>query len=124
MRNTKLQLDCLLSLGFIAVENKEMEDAKGFYSKAYKCAKQLQEPEIAQQCMCNVGKYHPLILIGICIGNSKVESMKIPMSNIKFTTTFKKEDPAEVSDTESEAIDALNVSESERPQSERDFDNL
>ena len=56
IRNTRLQLDCLLCLGYISFAKEEFEDSEIFFSKAYKCAKSLKEPEISEQCMCNVGK--------------------------------------------------------------------
>jgi hypothetical protein len=43
-------------LGYISFSKADYEDAKMFFSKAYKAAKSLKEPEIAEQCMCNVGK--------------------------------------------------------------------
>mmetsp|Transcript_3739 Transcript_3739/g.3463 ORF Transcript_3739/g.3463 Transcript_3739/m.3463 type:complete len:115 (+) Transcript_3739:1734-2078(+) len=112
MRNSKLQLDCLLSLGYISFEKAKYEDAKQYYNKAYKCARQLQEPEIAQQCMCNVG---------VCIGNSKVQQMRDPISNIKKTTNFNKMSTDDVSDTESEAIEAMNISASDAAPSVKGF---
>ena len=43
-------------MGYISFSKADYEDAKMFFSKAYKAAKSLKEPEIAEQCMCNVGK--------------------------------------------------------------------
>jgi hypothetical protein len=57
LKNTKLQLDCLLCLGYISFSKFEYEDAKVFFAKAFKVAKILKEPEIAEQCMCNVGRF-------------------------------------------------------------------
>jgi hypothetical protein len=49
LRNTRLQLDCLLCLGYIAFSKYEYEESRDNFSKAYKCAKILKESEIAEQ---------------------------------------------------------------------------
>jgi len=55
LKNTRLQLDCLLCLGYISFSKEEYEEAKIYFMKAHKAAKTLKEPEIAEQCLCNVG---------------------------------------------------------------------
>lgn len=58
LKNTRLQLDCLLCLGYLSFSKSEYDDAKIYFNKGYKCAKTLKENEIAEQCMCNVGKHY------------------------------------------------------------------
>lgn len=58
LKNVRLQLDCLLCLGYIAHSKWEYHESKSYFMKAYKAAKQLKETEIAEQCLWNVGVCH------------------------------------------------------------------
>ena len=55
MKNQRLQLDCLLCLGYIAYERKQWDIAKDAFNTGYHAARKLDEVDIAQECLCNVG---------------------------------------------------------------------
>lgn len=55
MKNSRLQLDCLLCLAYICYSQNNFEEAIGYFKTAYVSAKALKEMEISEQCMCNIG---------------------------------------------------------------------
>ncbi len=55
MNNARLQLDCLICLGYITFNMEEWEKSKDYFEKAYFVAKGIKEIVIAEQCLCNSG---------------------------------------------------------------------
>mmetsp|Transcript_20852 Transcript_20852/g.19903 ORF Transcript_20852/g.19903 Transcript_20852/m.19903 type:complete len:93 (-) Transcript_20852:17-295(-) len=45
----------MLCLGYIAFDEKNWEKTKDFFNQAYFKAKQLNENDLAEQCLCNAG---------------------------------------------------------------------
>lgn len=86
MKNKKLQLDCLLCLGFIAYTQEDYKVARTYFHKAFNAATQLNEKEIAEQCLCNMG---------ISMGNVHISNMKRNFSLGSFNRGVPEEDDDE-----------------------------
>lgn len=77
MRNRKLSLDCLLCLGYISYISDQFKVAKNYFHKAFSVsglslsivqdAQHLNDKELAEQCLCNMG---------VAMGNISVINMK------------------------------------------------
>jgi hypothetical protein len=55
MKNIRLQLDCLLCMGYIAYNSQDWEGTKTNFNQAYFLAEKIGEQEIAESCLCNAG---------------------------------------------------------------------
>ncbi|CDW73352.1 tpr domain containing protein [Stylonychia lemnae] len=93
LKNKKLSLDCLLCLGYIAFTSEQFKIAKNYFHKAFADAQSLNDRELAEQCMCNMG---------IAMGNISVNNMKKNFSVEVLKTVQKQESEDDDEEIETE----------------------